>query len=90
MEVVAALLLWVAVASVVTFAIAASDKARARRGAGRVPERVLLGLALVGGSPGLILAMLITRHKTRKLGFLAPLALVLAVQGAAVWWLFLR
>lgn len=87
MELALLALVWVGALSVVAFGAAAFDKARARRGAGRVPERVLLGLALAGGSPGLLLAMMVVRHKTRKLAFLAPLALILILQGAIVWWI---
>lgn len=82
-----ALAIVVAAASLAAFALAAFDKRQARAGRGRVSERTLLGVALVGGSPGLLLAMLLTRHKTRKARFLAPLALVLALQGALAWWL---
>lgn len=76
---------WASLMSVVTFAVAAWDKWRAGRGR-RVPEATLLGLALVGGSPGLVLAMLVARHKTRKASFLARLALVLVAQAAALAW----
>ena len=82
-------LAWVAAASLATFALAVWDKRQARRGRGRIPERVLLGAALLGGSPGLVLAMLVVRHKTRKPSFLAALVLVLVAQ-AAVLWLVLR
>jgi uncharacterized membrane protein YsdA (DUF1294 family) len=80
-------LAWVALASVATFGLAVWDKGQARRGRARIPERVLLGGALVGGSPGLVLAMLLARHKTRKLAFLAPLVLIVALQCAVAWWL---
>lgn len=81
------LLAYLALVSVAAFAAAAWDKARARRGGRRIPEATLLGLALVGGSPGLVLAMLVVRHKTQKLAFLVPLALILLAQGALAWWL---
>jgi uncharacterized membrane protein YsdA (DUF1294 family) len=77
--------MWVAAWSLLAFAVAAFDKARARRAKGRISERALLLLALVGGSPGLVLAMLTVRHKTRKVAFLAPLALVIAFQAAVLW-----
>lgn len=43
-----------------------ADKGLARRGAARVPESVLLGLCLAGGSVGGMLGMRLARHKTRK------------------------
>ena len=79
---------WIALVSLVVFVLAVADKRRAARGRARVPERTLLLLALVGGSPGLLAAMLLVRHKTRKLAFLAPLALILLLQLALAWWLY--
>lgn len=84
-------LAWVAAASAAAFAAAVVDKARARRRSGaRVPERTLLGLALVGGTPGLVVAMLAVRHKTRKRSFLARLAAVIILQCAIVWFILVR
>jgi uncharacterized membrane protein YsdA (DUF1294 family) len=74
-------------ASLVGFALVAIDKRRARRGARRVPEAVLHALALLGGWPGEVLAMLAVRHKTRKGAFLAPFALCALANGLAVAWL---
>lgn len=82
------LLGWIGAASVVAFAMGVLDKSRARRGAGRIPEATLLGVALAGGSPGLLFAMVLARHKTRKLGFLLPFVLIVALQAAALWWLY--
>jgi len=73
---------WVALASVVAFAAMAFDKIRARRRAARVPERVLLALALAGGSPGVAVGMVVLRHKTRKMSFVTALLGVVALQGA--------
>lgn len=75
---------WVAAASVVTSGAAVFDKSRAQRGGPRVRERTLLLAAFVGGSPGLVVAMLVVRHKTRKASFLLKLALVLVLQGVAL------
>lgn len=77
--------LWLASASLLAFVAAWADKRAARAGKGRVPEATLLLLALVGGSPGLVLAMLAFRHKTRKTSFLARLAIVLALQGLSIY-----
>ena len=63
------LLAWVVGASLATLAAFGWDKSAARRGATRVPERVLLGLSLVGGSPGALVAMPLFRHKTVKGSF---------------------
>ena len=61
------------------------DKQRAVAGERRVPENNLLGLALVGGSPGALLARHLFRHKTRKEPFSTQLLVIVALQtGTAV------
>lgn len=82
--VVAAILLLV---NVLTFLAFWQDKAAARAGEWRVPERTLLGLALVGGSIGAVLAQRLLRHKTRKEPFRSILALIIGCQLALalVW-----
>jgi uncharacterized membrane protein YsdA (DUF1294 family) len=94
------LVTWLAVALVTLavlnfapWAVYRLDKARARagRGARRIPERTLLGLAAVGGSAGALVAVYAhrQRHKAQKLGFMLWLwgiALVqLAALGLAAW-----
>ena len=55
-----------------------------------MPER-LLGLALIGGSPGAAAAMFWLRHKTRKVTFLVPFAAIIALQAATLaWWFWPR
>lgn len=56
------------------------DKARARTGGSRVPERDLLAMALIGGSPGAFAARHLFRHKTRKEPFSTRLWLIACVQ----------
>jgi uncharacterized membrane protein YsdA (DUF1294 family) len=66
------------------------DKSQARKGGQRVRERTLLLLALLGGSPGLVLGMLMVRHKTKKASFLGRLVLILLVQAALAWFLLVE
>ena len=65
--------LWVAglyvVASVVSFVVYAADKSAARADRRRVPEKTLLGLGVIGGWPGAIVAQQTLRHKTQKASF---------------------
>ncbi|HVK92347.1 MAG TPA: DUF1294 domain-containing protein [Mycoplana sp.] len=64
------------------------DKEAARAGEWRVPERMLLGLALVGGSLGAVLAQRLLRHKTRKEPFRSMLKLIIGCQLAfAIVWI---
>jgi len=60
------------------------DKMRARAGERRVPEADLLGLALIGGSPGALLARKMFRHKTRKEPFSTQLFLIVMVQAGVL------
>ncbi len=60
------------------------DKQRARSGEWRISEASLLGLALIGGSPGALLARNLFRHKTRKQPFGNLLLLIVAIQAGAL------
>lgn len=60
------------------------DKQRAIEGRRRIPEADLLGLALLGGSPGALLARKLFRHKTRKESFSIKLFVIVAVQLGAL------
>lgn len=65
------------------------DKARARAGTRRIPEADLLGLALIGGTPGALLARQLFRHKTRKQPFSMHLYLIAVIQAGLLIGLFL-
>ena len=56
------LLIW----NVIIFIIYGIDKSKARRGAWRIPEKILLTIALVCGGFGACLAGIAFHHKTRK------------------------
>ncbi|NLF34532.1 MAG: DUF1294 domain-containing protein [Clostridiales bacterium] len=76
--------------SALSFLLMGWDKRRARRGGRRVPERVLLLAALLGGSPGAVLGMYCFRHKTRHPRFSLGLPALLLLQAAAALWLRTR
>lgn len=56
------------------------DKKRAVAGGRRIPESGLLGLAMIGGTPGAFAARHLFRHKTRKQPFSTYLLLIAAAQ----------
>ena len=62
------------------FVMMGRDKASAQRGGRRTPETTLLALAVLGGSAGGVLGMVLFRHKTRKPAFRIGLPLILIVQ----------
>ena len=63
------------------FLLMGVDKRRARNGAWRIPERNLLGVALLGGGIGSLVGMYVFRHKTKHLKFkvIVPFAALLTV-----------
>lgn len=66
-----------------------ADKRAAINGTWRVPESSLLGLAVLGGTPGAFLARRLFRHKTRKEPFTTILQVIAVMQvgGIAGWML---
>lgn len=77
---------WLAAVNLVALGEYGYDKWQARRGGRRVPEVVLHGLALAGGSPGAFAAMRLFRHKTIKGSFRLVFWLIVVVQlGLAAW-----
>jgi uncharacterized membrane protein YsdA (DUF1294 family) len=70
---------WVVVASLISYALNAWDKRRARRGDWRVSERALHFWELLGGWPGAFLAQRRLRHKSAKISYLATYWLIVAL-----------
>jgi uncharacterized membrane protein YsdA (DUF1294 family) len=65
-----------------------SDKKRAIEGRRRIAEATLLQLALIGGSPGALIARRMFRHKTRKEPFSTYLLLIVMLQAGGLIGLF--
>ena len=80
-------LIWVALTSVLAFALMGTDKSRSIRRQYRIPERVLIGLAIIGGSPGVLAGMLFFRHKTRHSKFRIGIPLIMLAQAILAGWL---
>jgi len=75
---------WLIAINVITFLTFGYDKMIAGTRRTRVPEAILLALALCGGTIGALLGMSVFRHKTIKTSFRRRLWLVIAVQVALV------
>ncbi|MEN6579875.1 MAG: DUF1294 domain-containing protein [Anaerolineaceae bacterium] len=71
----------------INFLLFGYDKFQAKRNGWRIPERVLLGLTILGGGIGGLAGMLVFRHKTRKNVFwlAAILGIGLLIYLAAFW-----
>ena len=74
--------IYLIVINLVTFFIYGIDKLKAKRGKWRIPESMLLTLAVVGGSIGALLGMLVFRHKTKHKKFTIGVPLIIAAQVA--------
>lgn len=63
----------------IAFILMLADKHRARKNLWRIPEKVLLGAALLGGSLGATAGMYAVRHKTKHAIFAIGLPLMMIV-----------
>ena len=91
MQPVITYLLWyLAAVNLVTFTVYGVDKAKARRGAWRVPEKTLFLLPLLGGSVGALLGMVVFRHKTKHWYFVWGIPLILLAQIALAVWVYFK
>ena len=71
------------------FLIMCLDKFRAKTSRWRIPETTLLTVAAVGGSLGVLMSMLLVRHKTRHASFVILVPLFLFLHICLLLWLTL-
>lgn len=76
------LVIYLAVMNVLGVAVMWSDKRRARLHRWRIPEKVLFGVSLLGGSAGTWAGMYLFRHKTKHWYFVVGMPLILVCQAA--------
>ena len=81
-------LIYLAAINVVTFFLYGIDKFKAQHARWRIPESVLIGFAVIGGSIGACLGMMVWRHKTQHKKFKYGIPLILVAQTALLilWW----
>lgn len=72
--------MYLVVINIVAIALYGMDKAKAVAGAWRIPEKTLIGIALLGGSAGALLGMYCFHHKTRKTLFRYGIPVILLLQ----------
>ena len=80
-----ALLYYLIVINILTFAVYGIDKWKAKQGSWRISEATLLMLAVIGGTIGALLGMQVWRHKTMHLKFKYGLPLILLAQIALMY-----
>ena len=69
------------------FFLMLADKRKAKNHRWRIPERTLIGSAILGGSIGALAGMYLFRHKTRHLKFTLGIPAILAVQLSLAFWI---
>ena len=74
--------IYLVVMNVLGVAVMWSDKMRARLHRWRIPEKVLFGVSLLGGSAGTWAGMYLFRHKTKHWYFVVGMPLILVCQAA--------
>lgn len=81
------ILVYLIIINAAAFLLMLIDKQKAKRGAWRIPEATLMGVAALGGSIGSIAGMYVFRHKTRHVKFFLGLPAILIIQIALVIWI---
>jgi len=74
------LLIYFLIVNSFTFFTTGYDKYLAVKNKRRIPEKILFALGLFGGSVGLLLAMVIFRHKTSKPSFIVKFSAIFLIQ----------
>lgn len=62
------------------FIMYGADKQKAVRHKWRIPERVLIGIAVFGGSVGALLGMKVFHHKTKHMKFVIGVPVIIIIQ----------
>ena len=73
-------LLYLLLINAAAFVLMLVDKEKARNHRWRIPERTLIGSAILGGSIGALAGMYLLRHKTRHPKFTLGIPAILAAQ----------
>ncbi len=73
------IVIYAAAINIAAFAAYGIDKQKAKRNNWRTPERVLIMLAVIGGSIGSLAGMIVFRHKTKKPKFYVGIPVILLI-----------
>lgn len=70
--------------NIAAFIIYGADKHKAKKGQWRIPEKTLIGVAVLGGSIGAVMGMRLFRHKTKHPKFYIGIPVIILLQIAVV------
>ena len=84
------LFLYLLLINAAAFVLMLVDKIKAKKNRWRIPERTLIGSAVLGGSIGALVGMYTFRHKTRHLKFTLGIPAILIAQIALAVWLIVK
>ncbi|MFH6961050.1 DUF1294 domain-containing protein [Flavobacterium plurextorum] len=71
--------------NIIVFILAGYDKHQAKKNKRRIPENTLFFLEAIGGTIGLLTAMLLFRHKTSKMSFIIKFSIIFILQAVLVY-----
>ena len=74
------LILYLLIVNAAGFLLMLADKYKAKKNLWRIPEKTLLGVALIGGSIGAYAGMQLFRHKTQHPKFFIGIPVIMALQ----------
>ncbi len=75
---------YIGILSIIGFFVCAYDKRAAIKKRSRISERTLFLISLLGGAPGVFIAMLALRHKTKRWYFMLSIPLIITAQAALI------
>ena len=78
------ILIYLLIINAVGFLVMTVDKLYAKKNMRRIPERTLLGVAVIGGSIGVWAGMYAVRHKTKHMKFRLGVPAILLAQAIAL------
>lgn len=71
--------LYLIVINIITLIIMGYDKFRAIKNKTRISEKTILTIAILGGSTGTLLGMLLFKHKIRKMKFILLIPILIII-----------
>ena len=71
---------YIVLINISAFIVYGIDKAKAKQNKWRIPEKVLIIFAILCGSIGAILGMIVFHHKTRKPKFYVGVPIIIVLQ----------